>query len=436
MPEHRYLWRHVAVSVPFLPRCLGSWTPHRVPLSARFGTIGLRDPYRWRAVALAWAVLVLGLTLAPDLASPGRESPAEVGRWCLICGERGAADAILNVLLFLPLGWAVARWRGVWVAVVVGAALSGTIELLQGGIAGRFSTAGDVVFNTLGAALGAAASGWVRRGRSPVPVLTALSAIGLVAPFALLAPAPTDGVYYGQWTARFGNLEPYEGRVLAATLGGVAMASRAVEPSEPLHRAFRERALLVVTFVVGPAPDGLAPVFSVYDHQQNEILLLGVDGDDLRYLPRTRSVALRLDRPDLVAPDALAGFVPGDTVVATVAVGPRRHPCISLNRRTTCDVAPGFAAGWSLLMYPLPLPGTFWNRLADLVWAAALAAPLGWLARRPMRALTLSLPLVALLLGASAAVVDLAVTPLPALALVLSAVFAAELRQRVDVVGR
>ncbi len=384
-------------------------------------------------MAIAWAVLVLALTLAPDLASPGRDQPSEVARWCLICGERGAADGLLNVLLFVPFGWAASRGWGAWVAVLAGFALSGSIEALQGGIAGRFSTAGDVVFNTLGAVLGAAAAAWVARGRSLVPLLAAGAAVGLTAPLVLLAPAPTDGVYYGQWTARFGNLEHYQGRVLSARLGGIDMPSHAVEPSEPLHRAFRERAPLEVVYEVGPAPEGLAPVFSVYDDEQNEILLLGVDGTDMLYLPRTRSVALRLDRPDLVARGLLDEVEPGDTVTATVAVDSRRHLCISLNRRTTCDVAPGFAAGWSLLMYPLPLSGRFWNLLADLVWAAAMAAPLGWIARKPLRALTVAVPLTAALLGLSAALPELRVTPLPAIAFVLSAVIFAETRARVRV---
>jgi hypothetical protein len=263
-----------------------------------------------------------------------------------------------------------------------------------------------------------------------VPAAVLASVLGFAAPVFLLAPAPTEGVYYGQWTAHFGNLEQYEGRVLSASLGGVPMPDGPSRRSPELQRAFRSRAPLEVTFEAGPATAGLAPLFSVYDDIQNEILLLGVDGRDLVYLPRTRSVAWRLDRPDLVVRDAFVDISPGDTVTATVALGPRRVPCISLNRRTTCDVAPGFAAGWTLLLYPLPLKGAFWPRLADLIWAGALAAPLGWLAVRPTRALTGAIALAAVLLMASWASPELRVTPLPAIALVMGAVAGALARQR------
>lgn len=378
----------------------------------------MRDPYRWRAPAAAWAALILLATLVPVALGPGGESPSEVGRWCLICGDRGLADGLLNVLLFAPLGWWLARGRGLLAAVLAGFALSLGVELMQGGIAGRYSTLGDVVFNTAGAALGALAA---RHTRWLVPALALGSLAGLLTPPLLLAPAPTRGVYYGQWTAEFGNLERYEGRVLSAELGGVPLPDGPSRRSPELQRAFGQRGPLAVVFEAGPVTEGLAPVFSVYDDEQVEILLLGVDGDDLVYIWRSRSAVLRLDRPYLVFPGALEGVSPGDTVRAAVAQGSTMAPCMSLNRRTKCDVAPGFAAGWTLLLYPLPLSGAIWRVLADLVWAGALAAPLGWLLRRPPVALGGALTLASLLLLVSRVSPDLVVTPLPALALVAGA---------------
>jgi hypothetical protein len=349
-----------------------------------------------------------------------------MGRWCLVCGERGLADALLNIALFAPLGWWVARGRGLTAAVLAGAALSLGVEGLQGGIAGRFSTLGDVVFNTTGAALGA----WLsERARLLAPTLAVAAGVGLLAPPLLLAPAPTEGVYYGQWTARFGNLEHYEGRVLSASFGGVAMPDGPSRRSDELRRAFRHRDVLEVVFEAGPPTAGLAPVFSVYDDVQREILLLGVDGADLVYIPRTRSTAARLDRPHLVVPGALSDILPGDTVRATVVSGPTRAPCISLNRRTKCDVAPGFAAGWTLLLYPLPIGGAALMTLADLVWAGALAAPLGWLVARPRAAAGGALVLSAPLLALSWTSPDMVVTPLPVAALVAGAAGGALLRR-------
>jgi hypothetical protein len=213
--------------------------------------------------------------------------------------------------------------------------------------------------------------------------------------------------------------------VRSATLGGVEVLDGRSDRSADLHRALLERDSLVVLFEAGPAPGGLAPVFSIYDHDQVEILLLGIDGDDLIFHQRTRSSSLRLDRPDLVFRGALAGVLPGDAVRVTLAWGSARAPCLSLNRRITCDVAPGFAAGWTLLLYPLPLNSLMddsrWLALIDLIWAGALALPLGWLIARPRMALSASLAVAALLLGLSYLSADLVVTPLPALGLAAGA---------------
>jgi glycopeptide antibiotics resistance protein len=69
-----------------------------------------------------------------------------------------AADIVLNVILFVPLGVFIAlRWGSRWrtLTILAAAALSIGIELGQAleGV-GRFSSATDVVTNTAGAALG------------------------------------------------------------------------------------------------------------------------------------------------------------------------------------------------------------------------------------------------------------------------------------------
>jgi glycopeptide antibiotics resistance protein len=77
-----------------------------------------------------------------------------------------AADIILNVLLFMPLGaWAALRLGRRWLAatIVSAAAFSFAIELTQALEAvGRFPSATDVVTNTAGAALGFLAGARIR----------------------------------------------------------------------------------------------------------------------------------------------------------------------------------------------------------------------------------------------------------------------------------
>ena len=62
-------------------------------------------------VALAAGLAAIGdcATLTPTAGS-GR-SGARTPPWCLVCGELGAVDVLLNVALFVPLGAAL-RFRG------------------------------------------------------------------------------------------------------------------------------------------------------------------------------------------------------------------------------------------------------------------------------------------------------------------------------------
>ena len=60
---------------------------------------GVRERLAWGAAALVWAVGLAAVTLTPNGGPVAR-----ILSFCLLCGERGTADAILNVVLFLPLG--------------------------------------------------------------------------------------------------------------------------------------------------------------------------------------------------------------------------------------------------------------------------------------------------------------------------------------------
>ncbi|MEX0869427.1 MAG: VanZ family protein [Nitriliruptoraceae bacterium] len=71
-------------------------------------------------------------------------------------------ERIANIVLFAPLGavlgaWWPRRWPLVW----IGTAVSVMVELAQLGMTDRTSDVGDVVMNTLGTALGFAATVWV-----------------------------------------------------------------------------------------------------------------------------------------------------------------------------------------------------------------------------------------------------------------------------------
>lgn len=83
-----------------------------------------------------------------------------------------ALELTANIAMFVPLGLLLAssaRVRTPWLAVAAGLAFSATIETVQIVLPGRFPTVQDVVANTLGAGLGAAAIaalGALRRRRA------------------------------------------------------------------------------------------------------------------------------------------------------------------------------------------------------------------------------------------------------------------------------
>lgn len=115
---------------------------------------------RWAVAALILAIVCIGvLTLTPG----GRDLPAVQGAswWttvtCLTCSRAWLADIISNVVLFVPLGAALAA-AGVPArrAVLLGAAASLLIELLQlSGVApGRTPAIADIVSNTIGTGAG------------------------------------------------------------------------------------------------------------------------------------------------------------------------------------------------------------------------------------------------------------------------------------------
>ena len=102
----------------------------------------------WLATAGLAFIFVLTLSPYPEAAARAASTPLT----CIVCGDRGGVDVLLNILLFLPLGFGLAladfSWRRVLILALL---LSFSIELLQmKAIAGRDASLGDVLTNTFG----------------------------------------------------------------------------------------------------------------------------------------------------------------------------------------------------------------------------------------------------------------------------------------------
>ena len=121
-----------------------------VGASARSGQndrmISERSPRRRLAVAASLVAIGLAtLTPRPDQTDMVARTPP----WCIVCGELGAVDVLLDLALFFPLGAALGlrghRTRSIAALSLV---VSIAVELLQAVIPGRDPTVSDVLTNT------------------------------------------------------------------------------------------------------------------------------------------------------------------------------------------------------------------------------------------------------------------------------------------------
>src|SRR6185312_2850082 len=185
--------------------------------------IAIPDHAPWRASVAAWVADVartpqkaLGIATAVlALAAIARVTLKPLGSFfpthfdlCILCGNTGTADFILNVVLFLPLGLGL-RLSGMrrWKAWLLALLLTSTIETLQYYVVpGRDSDISDIIANSAGAAIGIWIADLRRFILVPSPLvagrLTAATAFVVCAGAAFvqwaLAPSLPHSIYYTQ----------------------------------------------------------------------------------------------------------------------------------------------------------------------------------------------------------------------------------------------
>lgn len=339
------------------------------------------------ATALAVAA-VFAITLVP-----GPSSASSPGGACLVCGHFAAADFLLNVALYVPLGFLPALRRR-WPALVIWgvlAALAGSIEVVQLALPGRYASVADVVANAAGAGLGVllarSRSRWLPAGGAPDSLafrLAAGAAAGLVFLVSSLALGPSlpSSTWYGQWTPALGHYETYGGEVREARIGDRPLpAARLAEP-DSLRAALLGGAPVEVAFRGGPRTAGVAPVVAIYDEAQREVLLVGVERGDLLLRVRRRASDLRLKSPQLRVRGAAPGPGEETMLLARMRDG---SACLTGAGGESCEALAPPARGWSLLFGPAPRGVS--GRGLDAAFAALLLVPLGLWWRRDGAAL-------------------------------------------------
>ena len=325
-------------------------------------------------LAIAWA------TLRP---MPGSGPPLPS---CFLCAPRAVADALLNVVMFLPVGALLGTRLKVWQAIALGASISGAIEVAQLLIPGRDPTLSDVLFNTLGAALGVALARSARHSLAPtvwlgnaLAVAWTVLALGTVALTGwLLEPLSPPPPYTVMWTPYLGGMEQYDGRILEAMIGDEPLRRGAADG--PWVERLAGGAPIRVRMTVGPFPERLAPVLTFHDEAFEEAVLLGVRANDLVYRRQTRAHRWHLDAPELRASGILAGRRPGDTVrVATASTAAGQ--CFAVERDRRCGIGENAGGGWHLL-YSGDTLRPVAGKAVNALWLGLLVLPIGYWGQR------------------------------------------------------
>ncbi len=366
------------------------------------------EQHRRSALLLA-SVLAIGvatLTPRPDQADIVARTPP----WCLVCGELGAVDVLLNIVLFAPFGAALGlgglRAGG---TAMLSLGLSATVELLQALVPGRDPTISDLLTNTLGGVLGGIVAGWShhlvrpdgRVARRLAGTWAGLWLAQTAVTAAMVKPSLPSSWYWGQLAPDLEQFEQFHGRVASASAGPYRIRIRRLSTSAEIRAALLTGEPLLGTTTPGDPTPGLAPIVSIFDGQQREIVLLGRWGNDLVYRLRTRSFDLRLRPPTIRLPGAFAG---ADTALSGVAgrFDPEAGTFIVAKgglRQTAMErvIALNPQWGWSLLL-PFPYAHGAESGWLTALWVTAWMLPLGYwsVAYRPP---ALGAAAVALVLG-------------------------------------
>ena len=283
-----------------------------------------------KALTLIGTLLIVLATLGPG----SRTEPAErLPTLCLLCGDFGTVDFILNIALFVPFGLGIALLgASPLAAFVISLCLTLGIESAQATlIVGRHAALGDVVANTLGGLLGATAPRWWNRLAFPtqklalrLAVATALvaAAIATLGPFLFRPSAPQTQVWWGQHAHELGGLSRFEGQVESVTLNGIPIPDGILPDQRSPRLAFANPRLeFVATIITGPRPPDRAQIAAIADGTGGWPAAFWQDGPDAIASLRLHSEDLLLRAPIVRIPGALA-VPPGSRVTLRVTATP------------------------------------------------------------------------------------------------------------------
>jgi VanZ family protein len=351
-----------------------------------------------KALGIATSLCALALILRLTLKPLGGPLPSGF-HWCLFCGSFGAADFVLNILLFIPLGWGL-RTAGVprWPIYLFGLALAVTIETLQDFVvSGRESGLNDIVANPLGGVLGVWLADHMRLLFAPDRSTSRRLALGAAAAWIVLAgilpwlmgPSLPRTQYWEQVAPDLPKYGKYTGEIVSATYNGQPFRQGRLtdSASAAMRQSFLNGAAhIAVVTVPAPTVGRLAPIVSVFDGEKQEIFMVACAGQDLVFGVRTRLDYLKFHSPA----HRLHGVIPCDTpsdadtirIAATVD-----HVGLKLAVERDGQIASsrpdaGAWQAWRLLVSDSFGRQAHFGPYLTALWVVLCLTPLGyWLAR-------------------------------------------------------
>jgi hypothetical protein len=179
--------------------------------------------------------------------------------------------------------------------------------------------------------------------------------------------------------------------------------------------------------IAGRQPGNLAPVIRVRDERQREILLLGVDREDLVFRLRSRAQALLLEETDIRWIGGMTDVARRDTV-SLEAWWDADGLCMGVDGKVQCGLGYTVGDGWRFVMSNRLWP-EWVDRSLTALWIIGLLFAVGWWSEGTTRTILAGAGLLALMfaLPLSTALVS---TPLLQGVAALAGIFAGLLARR------
>lgn len=363
-------------------------------------------------VAGGCAIALATLIPLPDQAT----ASAETALFCFPCGEIGAVDVVVNILLFLPLGLGLRlvgiRWGR---AVLIAALVSGLVEFLQGTvIPGRDAAFSDIGSNSIGGALGVSLGGIFWRLTYPsrrVARRLAWTWAGVIITVMggsayFLLPSWPATPWWGQWQPRHLHTDNFLGTLVDARIAGIPIPADSLRSGDSIRTALRAGAPLEAVIVTGPPTATIAPILRLA-FNDNEVAMISQSRRDIVLRIRLRTADALLKTPSV----RLAGVLPataGDTVRIAASYFSHTYRIRATVHGTVFEgqgtMHPAF--GWTTLL-PIDYAIDDDARWFAALWLAVLFLPIGYWLSLPNADWSRSrrgAPLVLALIGALAAV--------------------------------